>query len=240
MWQIFFGMDDMRLDKLISHSTALSRAQAKRAIGKGEVMVDAVVVKNSAMQVSDSSEVIFEGRSLSARGPRYIMLNKPFDMVCTSIDDDPRSVLGLIDVERCDELHIAGRLDVDTTGLVLITDDGEWSHRLTSPKKECGKRYRAVLAEPITDEVIAVFANGVMLNGEDKATLPAELEILSATEVILTLHEGKYHQVKRMFGAVHNRVIELHREQVGAITLDADLAPGEWRHLTAEEIALPD
>lgn len=230
----------MRLDKFICESTELSRAQAKRAIGKGEVTLEGVVVKDPSTKVDDSSEVTYGGRSLSVRGPRYIMLNKPLDTVCTSIDDDYRSVLGLLDIEKAETLHIAGRLDIDTTGLVLITDDGAWSHRITSPKKQCGKRYRVMLAEAVSDDVVERFAEGILLKGERHPTQPAKLEKVSSKEVLLTLSEGKYHQVKRMFGALENRVIGLHREQIGNICLDENLEPGEWRYLTEQEINLVD
>lgn len=227
----------MRLDKFICTCTGLSRIQAKRVIGKGQVKVDGVVEKDQKVKINDSHEVVFDGRSLRFSGPRYIMLNKPDGAVCTSLDDDYRSVFDLFDIERVEDLLIAGRLDADTTGLLLITDDGKWSHNITSPKKQCSKRYRVVLAEAVPDETVERFANGIMLKGEKQPTLPAELEILSPTEALLTIHEGKYHQVKRMFGAINNRVVELHREQVGDIALDEDLEPGEWRYLTTEEVA---
>ncbi|MCP5205912.1 MAG: 16S rRNA pseudouridine(516) synthase RsuA [Hahellaceae bacterium] len=227
----------MRLDKYICDCTTLSRIQAKRAIGKGDVTVSGVVVKKVSTPVTPGAEVVFEGRLLALRGPRYIMLHKPLDTVCTSLDDDPRSVLALLDVDKPEQLHIAGRLDVDTTGLVLITDDGNWSHRITSPKKTCGKRYRVKLAEPVDEGVINVFAQGVMLKDETRVTLPAQLEILTPQEVLLTLREGKYHQVKRMFAAMGNRVVGLHREQIGEIALDPSLEEGEWRPLTSQEVA---
>ncbi len=228
----------MRLDKFICTCTGLSRIQAKRVIGKGLVKVDGVIEKDQKVKINDQNEVVFDGRHLRFSGPRYIMLNKPDGAVCTSLDDDYRSVFDLFyDLERLEDLLIAGRLDADTTGLLLITDDGKWSHRITSPKKQCKKCYRVISAEAVPQDVVEQFANGIMLKGEKQPTLPAELEILSPTESLLTIHEGKYHQVKRMFGAINNRVVELHREQVGDIALDEDLEPGEWRYLTDEEIA---
>ena len=147
------------------------------------------------------------------------------------------------------DLHIAGRLDADTTGLVLITDDGRWSHNVISPKKECQKIYRVWLRNPIPAEkstaLIEQFKQGIQLQGESSLTRPAVLELIAdsdiankeSSEVLLTITEGKYHQVKRMFAAVGNRVIGLHREQIGGVEL-GDLAPGEWRSLTAKEVAL--
>ena len=119
---------------------------------------------------------------------------------------------------------------------MLITSDGQWSHKITSPKKDCGKRYWVELAEPIDDSLIQVFADGVELRNEDGLTKPALLDIIDSTHVRLTISEGKYHQVKRMFAAVGNRVVNLHREAVGAIELNADLAAGEWRFLTDAEV----
>jgi len=228
----------MRLDKFICTCTGLSRIQAKRVIGKGQVKVNGVVERDQKVKINNSHEVVFDGRNLRFSGPRYIMLNKPDGAVCTSLDDDYRSVFDLFfDIERLEDLLIAGRLDADTTGLLLITDDGKWSHKITSPKKQCKKRYRVISAEAVPDDAVEQFSNGIMLKGEKQPTLPAELEILSPTESLLTIHEGKYHQVKRMFGAINNRVVELHREQVGDITLDEDLEPGEWRYLTDDEVA---
>jgi 16S rRNA pseudouridine516 synthase len=141
-----------------------------------------------------------------------------------------------MDIEKVDTLHIAGRLDADTTGLVLITSDGQWSHKITSPKKDCGKRYLVELAEPVEQGLITEFAAGIALRNEDGLTKPAILEIVEPCLVRLTISEGKYHQVKRMFAAVGNRVVNLHRESIGEIELDAELALGEWRFLTDEEI----
>ena len=174
------------------------------------------------------------------RGLRYLMLNKPQDTLCSNVDEFYPSVLSLLGVPKAYSLHIAGRLDADTTGLVLITDDGQWSHRLTSPVKACAKRYRVQLADPLTasdSELVAKFAHGIALKGEASLTRPATLEILTPTEVLLTITEGKYHQVKRMFAAIGNKVVGLHREQVGGISLDPDLGAGQWRYLTQDEIA---
>jgi len=227
----------MRLDKFICQSTNLTRTLAKREIARGNVNINGAPMRKSDFKVTPEMDVFFNGSSLSQRSVRYIMLHKPVDMICSTVDEEHMSVLNLIEVDKRNELHIAGRLDVDTTGLVLITDDGQWSHRVTSPKRECNKRYRVQLADPIANEAIATFTDGVQLRGEDKPCLPAQLEILSEKEVLLTIQEGKYHQVKRMFASLGNKVIGLHREQIGIIELDANLAAGEWRYLTPEEVA---
>ncbi|UAL44544.1 16S rRNA pseudouridine(516) synthase RsuA [Shewanella inventionis] len=226
----------MRLDKFICESTELTRSLAKRALHRGDVTCDGEVVKDSGFKVSPHMDVRLEGQSISIVGERYVMMNKPVDTICSTIDEQYPSVLSLMDIEKVDTLHIAGRLDADTTGLVLITSDGQWSHKITSPKKDCGKRYLVELADPIDNSLISVFANGIELRNEEGLTKPALLDIITPTQVRLTISEGKYHQVKRMFAAVGNKVINLHREAVGSIELDADLAPGEWRYLTDDEV----
>ncbi|WP_137225979.1 16S rRNA pseudouridine(516) synthase RsuA [Shewanella sp. MEBiC00475] len=225
----------MRLDKFICESTELTRSLAKKALHRGDVTCDGVVVKDSGFKVLPQMSVHLEGTLISVIGERYIMMNKPVDTICSTIDEEYPSVLSLIDIEKINTLHIAGRLDADTTGLVLITSDGQWSHKITSPKKDCGKRYLVELANPIDDSLIQVFADGIELRNEDGLTKPALLDIIDPTHVRLTISEGKYHQVKRMFAAVGNHVINLHREAVGSIELDSDLALGEWRLLTDEE-----
>lgn len=226
----------MRLDKFLCKSTELTRTEAKKLLKKGIVEVNGEVIKDGAKQVHENNTVTIEGDILTPRRSRYIMLHKPADTICSNVDEVYPSVLHFIDVDKAFDLHIAGRLDADTTGLVLITDDGRWSHNIISPKKACTKRYRVGLRYPIKESVISDFKAGVQLQGEKNLTLPAELEILSDTEVLLSIHEGKYHQVKRMFAAVGNKVVQLHREQIGEIALDDSLALGQWRYLTEAEI----
>ncbi|MGI2259306.1 16S rRNA pseudouridine(516) synthase RsuA [Shewanella sp. GXUN23E] len=226
----------MRLDKFICESTSLTRSLAKKALHRGEVCCNGEVVKDSSFKVTPDMHITLDGETLSLIGLRYLMMHKPEGIICSTQDEEYQCVLSLLDIEKPELLHIAGRLDVDTTGLVLITDDGQWSHQITSPKKACGKRYRVTVADPLSPELVAQFAQGVQLNGEDGLTRPAKLEIQSSHEALLTIMEGKYHQVKRMFGAVGNKVVGLHREAVGPLELDADLQPGEWRYLTDAEV----
>ncbi|MEZ9236001.1 16S rRNA pseudouridine(516) synthase RsuA [Shewanella sp. 10N.286.52.A9] len=226
----------MRLDKFICESTELTRSLAKRVLKSGEVTCDGVVIKDASFKVGTDTEVCIEGRKIEVIGERYIMMNKPVDTICSTIDEEYQSVLSLMDIEKVETLHIAGRLDVDTTGLVLITSDGLWSHKITSPKKDCGKRYYVEVAEPLDEALIETFAEGVQLRNEDGLTKPAILDIIDATHARLTISEGKYHQVKRMFAAVGNKVINLHREAIGKIEMEDDLLEGEWRYLTDEEV----
>ncbi|VEB70600.1 Ribosomal small subunit pseudouridine synthase A [Providencia rustigianii] len=227
----------MRLDKFLSQQLGISRNLVARELRAGNITVDDKVVKSGSMQISADNEVSYDGNVLiQITGPRYFMLHKPEGYVCSTDDPTHPTILYFIDEPVTQKLHAAGRLDIDTTGLVLLTDDGQWSHRITSPKHHCEKTYRVQLSEDITDDVIQKFEIGVMLNGEKSPTKPAQLEMISPREVLLTISEGRYHQVKRMFAAVGNHVCGLHRERVGEIRLDEQLEPGEYRPLTEDEI----
>lgn len=227
----------MRLDKFIASVTDLSRSDAKRAIKSGAVRVDNVIADDPQFEVAPTAHVELEGRPLRAALKRYFMLHKPLGYVCATKDRQHLTVLDLLAEDNVDELHAAGRLDIDTTGLVLLTDDGQWSHRITSPKSDCEKTYWLQTAEPIPHNAIEQFARGLFLHNEKQRLLPAQLEILDDHSARLTLREGKYHQVKRMFGAIGNAVVRLHRERIGALALDPGLAPGEYRALRDDEIA---
>ena len=227
----------MRLDKFLSTTLGITRKEAGKLLKSKQIEVNGEIVKNGSLKVTDDCDVEFNGRSLSFSGPRYFMLNKPEGFVCSHVDDYNPTVFVLLDEISPEKLHVAGRLDGDTTGLVLLTDDGQWSHRITSPRHVCEKVYYVELADPVPEETIQAFAEGVQLRGEKDLTRPAKLEILGEREALIIISEGKYHQVKRMFAAVGNKVVALHREQVGSVELDEDLAPGEYRPLTEEEVA---
>ncbi len=227
----------MRLDKFISSFSEFSRSDAKKAMHKGEVWVDGEMVKDPGFKVDSDMEVLVYGEPIHPFGERFIMLHKPQDTLCSNLDELYPSVLSLIGLPGAYELKIAGRLDVDTTGLLLLTSDGQWAHRVTSPRRQCAKCYRVTLAEPITEAMVAELERGISLHGEKKPTAPAQVEVLEPCCIRLIIHEGKYHQVKRMLAAVGNRVAGLHREQIGGIALDPALAEGQWRYLRDDEIA---
>ncbi|MDU6412342.1 MAG: 16S rRNA pseudouridine(516) synthase RsuA [Yersiniaceae bacterium] len=228
----------MRLDKFLSQQLGVSRALVLRELRNKRVTVDDEIVKTGALKLTPENVVKFDGNVLEQQnGPRYFMLNKPQGYVCSTDDPDHPTVLYFLEEPVAYKLHAAGRLDIDTTGLVLMTDDGQWSHRITSPKHHCEKTYLVTLEQPLSPETPQQFLDGVQLHNEKDLTLPAQLEQIEPTLVRLTIREGRYHQVKRMFAAVGNRVVALHRERIGAIALDDDLEPGEYRPLTAEEIA---
>jgi 16S rRNA pseudouridine516 synthase len=227
----------MRLDKFICDCTELTRTQAGKVIRHGLVSVDQQLCKQPSTQVTTSQHIELEGELLKIIGLRYFVMHKPAGYVCSTDDPDHNTIFTLMDEPMQSRLHTVGRLDLDTTGLLLITDDGQWSHQISSPKHQCAKTYRAWLADPIDPSAIDLFVEGVMLNGEKHPTKPAQLEIVTPQECLLTIHEGRYHQVKRMFAAIGNKVEKLHREQIGSFKLGADLAEGEYRELTLAEAA---
>ena len=231
----------MRLDKFLSKATELSRKDCKKILHAGEVTVNGEVVKDSSLHIDEvGDDIEWAGEPLSvAMGNRYLLLYKPEGFECTLKPKEWPIVTDLIDVPQLGSLRIAGRLDVDTTGALLISDDGGFLHRVTSPKHHVAKVYELTLAEPMTEAqqafAIQELAKGIMLEDEYDKTKPAELSFSDATHAKLVLTEGKYHQVKRMMGYFGNKVIELHRASIGNITL-AGLEKGESRFLTAEEI----
>lgn len=243
-------MATMRLDRYIAENTPYSRAEVKRLIGSGRVAVDSEINRNAKLKINITQHTIsLDDKKVTPLGELYLLLNKPGGYLSATADSvqptlidlirDERNFLGdpadLAYVQRA-SLQIVGRLDKDTTGLILLTTDGDWNHRLSSPNSGCAKTYEAALAEPINISVVSEFAKGIMLRGETKATKPAELEIITPHLARLTISEGRYHQVKRMFAAMGNKVTELKRIQIGSIALDNTLQPGQFRLLTDEEL----
>lgn len=224
----------MRLDKFVCKCTELTRSEAIQRIHAGAVCINGDVTTIESVQVHENNSVTFENRKLIARPYRYLLMHKPSGTVCSNIDEHYPSLFNYLDIDRPSELHIAGRLDADTTGLVLLTDDGHWSYNITVPNKQCSKTYRVALSRAVLPDVAHLFAQGIQLQGEARHTLPAVLVLLNEKEVLLTLTEGRFHQVKRMFAAVGNRVVTLHRERIGEVILDVDA--GHWRYLAPHEV----
>lgn len=227
----------MRLDKYLANVTDLSRTDAKKAIKSGQVSVAGVVATDPRVEVDALTQVTLAGEGVRAATARYFMLNKPEGYVSATKDRLHLTALDLLDEDNSDQLHIAGRLDIDTTGLLLITDDGQWSHRVTAPSKDCKKTYRLETVDPLDPSVIEKLEGGIQLDSEKRPTLPATMVLLDEHTARLTIREGKYHQVKRMLAAVGHKVETLHRERIGDIVLDENLMPGEYRRLTEQEIA---
>ena len=226
----------MRLDKYLTTVTNLSRTESKRILKSNRVTVDGCHVTEPSTQVGECAQVAIDGEPLRSAAARYFMLNKPLGYVSATKDKQHLTVLEWFDEDNLDRLHIAGRLDIDTTGLLLLTDDGQWSHRVTSPKHNCNKTYWLQTVDPITDAAIEKIQQGILLDNEKRATKPAAIELIDVQTARLTISEGKYHQVKRMFAAVGNKIETLHREQIDDIVLDENLMPGEYRALTEQEI----
>ncbi|SDN96064.1 pseudouridine synthase [Pseudomonas jinjuensis] len=229
----------MRLDRFLANLPQFGRQDARLLLASGRVKVDGQPVRDGRHEVRVFSRVELDGETLQQGKPaRYFMLHKPQGCVSATRDPEHRTVLDLLDEPDKDELHIGGRLDYNTTGLLLITNDGQWSRRMTLPGRKLPKVYYVETEDPIGAHYAETFARGMYFRFEDLTTLPAQLDILAPRAARLTLHEGRYHQVKRMFGHFQNRVTRLHRESMGSLHLDPTLAPGQYRSLTAAEIAV--
>ncbi|WP_342649533.1 pseudouridine synthase [Pseudomonas sp. REB1044] len=228
----------MRVDRFLANFPQYNRQQVRVLLAQRSVRVDGLTVTDPRHEVREFSQVEVAEQVLQAgRAARYLMLNKPAGCVSATRDPQHPTVLELLPPQLRDDLHIAGRLDYNTTGLMLLTNDGQWSRRLTQPQTKLPKVYHVQTEDEIGAHYIETFRAGLYFAFEDLTTLPAQLEILGPRSARLAIVEGRYHQVKRMFGHFDNKVIALHRERMGPITLDPDLAPGAFRLLTADEIA---
>ena len=228
----------MKLNRLLAKHQSLGRGGARQSVLTGRVWVNGMICRDESQEVTrfdrvELGDIIIQS-GLSAV---YLMLHKPAGYVCATIDTQHPTVLDLIDHPAKRQLHVAGRLDRFSTGLVLLTNDGVWSKRITEPVFKQAKTYRVVTETVIPEEAVGAFERGFYFHTEDLTTKPARLEILSEKEARVTLWEGRYHQIKRMFHRVGCRLTALHRESVGPLTLDASLPPGRWRQLSPEEVA---
>lgn len=232
-------MGTMRLDKFLVEMKKGSRSEVKKLIKSGRVTVDGRTVREPEQKFDpERAQISLDGQTVSYASFEYFMLNKPQGVVSATEDRRFQTVVDLIGDARRKDLFPAGRLDIDTEGLLLITNDGQLAHQLLSPKKHVDKVYFTRVEGILPSDVKEQFAKGLTLDGEVK-TLPAQLELLKegpVSEVRLTIHEGKFHQVKRMFEAVGCRVIYLKRLSMGSLVLDETLAPGEYRRLTDDEL----
>ncbi len=231
-----------RLDKLIASQGKLSRSDVKKMVKSGRVTVDGAVVKSADIKVdADKSVISVDGKALNYKKNIYIMLNKPQGVISASNDKTQKTVVDLVPPELYrDGLFPAGRLDGDTVGFVLITDDGDFAHRILSPKNHIMKTYHATLRSPLTEEDISAFKNGIELS-DGTLCLEAEVRMLEKTDEPIAevkICEGKYHQVKRMFAALGNKVLYLKRVRMGGLQLDESLEEGQCREITAEELLL--
>lgn len=232
-------MASMRLDKYLTEMGVGSRSDVKNRIRKGQVARNGEIIKNPETKIIPGQDKItYNGREIGYVEFEYYMLNKPQGVLSATTDKKAKTVLDLIDEKTRKDLFPVGRLDKDTEGLLLITNDGMLAHNLLSPKKHVDKVYYAVVDGRVTKRHIEQFRQGITL-ADHTPVLPAVLEILKSgevSEVLLTIHEGKFHQVKRMFEAVECQVTYLKRLRMGALVLDENLAAGEYRKLTGDEI----
>jgi 16S rRNA pseudouridine516 synthase len=228
----------MKLVKLLANLGYGSRKEVQRLIRSGAV-TDAVGNVLGENDLPPHDQILFRGEPLDAPAPLVIMLNKPDGHTCSS-EDPGSTIYDLLPprfAQRNPGLNPIGRLDKDTTGLLLMTDDGKLLHKIIHPKSECHKVYHATLDRPLEGHEAELFASGTLvLNNENRPLLPAKLEVLGEKEALVTLHEGRYHQVRRMFAAAGNHVLGLQRISIGGLKLPADLAEGDWRELTADEL----
>ena len=227
----------MRVDRFLSNLPQFNRQQARLLLIEKRVRVDGQIVSDPHHDIREFSRVELDEQVLQAGKPaRYFMLHKPPGCVSATQDPEHPTVLDLLNEDDKHDLHIAGRLDFNTSGLMLITNDGHWSRHLTQPQTKLPKVYYVETEQDITDAYITRFEQGVYFAYENLTTLPATLELLGPRSARLSIVEGRYHQVKRMFGYFDNKVVRLHRESIGPLMLDSRLAPGEYRALTSEEI----
>lgn len=227
-----------RIDKIIASQGQYSRKEVKALIAKGRIAVDGRVVSSSSEKADPlTTQISIDGKSLAFKRNLYLMLHKPKGYVSATEDREHPTVLELVPQEyRGRDLFPAGRLDRDTTGLMIITDDGVLAHNILAPKKHVPKRYHVELDIPVTEEMRLAFSEGLMLN--DGVCKAADLIKTGEKTAEVTLWEGRYHQIKRMFGCFGAEVVELKRLGMGRLTLPEDLAEGECREMSEEELAL--
>lgn len=232
----------IRLDKYLADMGVGTRTEVKQMVRKGRVRINGESCKKPEMKVDTTKdEISVDGMIVGYCDYEYYMLNKPAGVVSATEDRIHKTVLDLIDTRKRKDLFPVGRLDIDTEGLLLITNDGDLSHRLLSPKKHVDKTYYARIDGCVTDETVKQFAEGLDIGSEEnpEMTKPGVLEIVNSgkeSEIRLTIQEGKYHQVKRMFQAVGMEVTYLKRVRMGSLVLDSKLATGEYRELTKDEL----
>lgn len=227
----------MRLDKFLCEMNIGSRSQVKTLIKQGTVTVNGQKAVSPEQKIDPKQDsVCFKGEPLNYRAFEYFMLNKPAGYVTATEDKREKTVMELLPDGHRSDLFPVGRLDKDTEGLLLITNDGDLAHRLLAPRKHVDKTYLVDIAASLTPDRIQALADGVDI-GEKNLTRPAKVKVISEKQIELTIHEGKFHQVKRMLQAVDNQVLHLKRLTFGPLILDPQLQPGQCRFLTEQEIA---
>jgi len=226
----------MRLDKFLCDTAGLTRTEAKNAVKKGQIAVNGQVQKAADFKVKENTDTVtFQGKPLSYAAFHYYMLHKPAGVITATEDKKESTVMDILREEKVKNLFPVGRLDKDTEGLLLVTDDGELAHNLLSPKKHVDKEYLVKVRDSISEEDCRKLSEGVDI-GDEKPTAPAKVERVAEKEILLTIREGRFHQVKRMLQAVGNEVLYLKRLSMGSLRLPEDLEKGAYRPLSEEEI----
>lgn len=226
----------MRLDKFLCDTAGLTRTEAKNAVKKGQIAVNGQVQKAADFKVKENTDTVtFQGRPLSYAAFHYYILHKPAGVITATEDKKESTVMDILREEKVKNLFPVGRLDKDTEGLLLITDDGELAHNLLSPKKHVDKEYLVKVRDSISEDDCRKLSEGVDI-GDEKPTAPAKVERVAEKEILLTIREGRFHQVKRMLQAVDNEVLYLKRLSIGSLRLPKDLEKGAYRPLSEEEI----
>lgn len=227
----------MRLDKFLCETAGLSRSEAKQYIKQGKICLNGQIIKTADCKISETADTVtYNGKPLVFANHHYYLLNKPAGVITATEDKQQRTVMDLLTDIPVKNLFPVGRLDKDTEGLLLITDNGLLAHRLLAPGKHVEKTYFVRIKAPLTDTHIAQLSEGIDI-GDAKPALPAKVKILSQNEILLTICEGRFHQVKRMLQAVGNEVLYLKRQSMGPLTLPENLPNGAFRPLTEEEIS---
>lgn len=224
-----------RLDRFISRQLGIPRRNVRAILASGRIRINGSPAQNISQVIGQFTHVSMDQQVLQANIPRYIMLNKPTGVVSATKDERHRTVIDLLGERNFENLHIAGRLDFNSTGLLLLTNDGAWSRGLASPEQGIRKQYRVTVDKPLTQNCVDAFAAGMYFDSEGITTRPARLDIISDYVAEVSLTEGRYHQIKRMFGRFENKVLTLHRFAIGTLSLDPELTPGQSRELTKVE-----
>lgn len=226
-----------RLDRYLSARLNINRKDVRLLLAQRRIEIDGVVATDIGQLINNFSLVRYDSMAIQDRSAHYLMLNKPAGIVSATVDARHTTVIDLLDFPDKGQLHIVGRLDFNSTGLLLLTNDGAWSKQLSLPENNCVKRYRVTVAKPLTQAYVEAFEQGMHFEFEDITTRPAKLCILSDHEAEVSLTEGRYHQIKRMFGRFNNKVLGLHRVSVGSLVLEPELLPGEYRALSTAEVS---
>lgn len=230
-----------RIDRYLSEKLSIKRKDIRLILARGQVRIDGLVVHDSGQVIDGFSLVEFGDRVLQRKKPVYLMMNKPVGVVSATLDAQHTTVIDLLARDDRADLHIAGRLDLNSSGLLLLTNDGRWSASLSTPQQSVAKVYRVTVANALGQpslgqDYVEAFAKGMVFPYENLITRPAKLVILSEYEAEVTLVEGRYHQIKRMFGRFRNPVLALHRIAIGNLCLDPNLLPGQSRVLNDREV----